>query len=50
MSRVGLVYPHANIDTVPSLIGAAEGLAAHGYEVDVYTLTQAGQPAQEPTA
>jgi glycosyltransferase involved in cell wall biosynthesis len=44
MTRVGIVYPRANIDTVPSLVGAAELLAAHGYEVDLLILTSAGQP------
>ena len=45
--KIAIVYPRANIDTVPSLIGAAEELAAHGYDVDVFTYTQAGQPAPE---
>jgi glycosyltransferase involved in cell wall biosynthesis len=44
MSRVAIVYPRANIDTVPSLVGAAELLAGHGYAVDVFTLNGAGQP------
>jgi len=43
--KVGIVYPHANIDTVPSLVGAAELLAGSGYDVDLYTYLQAGQPA-----
>ena len=45
--KIAIVYPRANIDTVPSLIGAAEELAAHGYDVDLFTYTQAGQPAPE---
>jgi hypothetical protein len=45
VSRVGIVYPRANIDTVPSLIGAAEAFAAHGYDVDLFTYLLAGQPA-----
>ena len=45
--KVAIVYPRANIDTVPSLIGAAEELAEHGYDVDLFTYTQAGQPAPE---
>ena len=44
MARVGIVYPRANVDTVPSLIGAAELFAEHGYDVDLLTYTQAGQP------
>ncbi|MGI9145057.1 MAG: hypothetical protein ACR2IK_00660 [Chloroflexota bacterium] len=47
MSRIGIVYPRANIDTVPSLVGAAELLAEHGYDVDLFTYVQAGQPAPE---
>jgi glycosyltransferase involved in cell wall biosynthesis len=42
--RVALVYPRANLDTVPCLIGAVEQLAAAGYAVDVFTYRQAGQP------
>ncbi|MCA1647485.1 MAG: hypothetical protein LC797_19175 [Chloroflexi bacterium] len=45
MSRIGIVYAQANIDTVPSLIGAAEAFAEHGYDVDLFAYTQAGQPA-----
>src|SRR5438309_12078434 len=45
--KVAIVYPRANIDTVPSLIGAAEELSAHGYDVDLFTYAQAGQPAPE---
>jgi glycosyltransferase involved in cell wall biosynthesis len=41
--RIGIVYPRSNVDTVPSLIGAAELFAEHGYDVDLFTLTQAGQ-------
>jgi hypothetical protein len=44
MSRVAIVYPRANVDTVPSLIGAAEAFAEQGYFVDLFTYTQAGQP------
>ena len=47
MRRVGIVYPRANVDTVPSLIGAAEVFAEHGYDVDLFTYTQAGQPVPE---
>ncbi|HET6318662.1 MAG TPA: hypothetical protein VFG86_19575 [Chloroflexota bacterium] len=47
MSRVGIVYPRANIDTVPSLVAAVEEFARTGYAVDVFAYTQAGQP--EPT-
>lgn len=43
MPRIGIVYTRANLDTVPSLVGAAEALADHGYEVDLYTYTLAGQ-------
>jgi glycosyltransferase involved in cell wall biosynthesis len=45
VSRIGIVYPRANLDTVPSLVGAAELFAEHGYDVDLFTRTQAGQPA-----
>jgi glycosyltransferase involved in cell wall biosynthesis len=45
MSRVAIVYPRANIDTVPSLVGAAELLAARGHEVDIYCYSAAGEPA-----
>jgi glycosyltransferase involved in cell wall biosynthesis len=41
--RIGLVYPRANVDTVPSLVGAAEMLADAGYEVDLFTYAAAGQ-------
>jgi len=44
VTRVALVYPRANIDTVPSLVGAAEALADHGYDVDLLVFTLAGQP------
>ncbi|MBV9579256.1 MAG: hypothetical protein JO057_11775 [Chloroflexi bacterium] len=44
MRRVAIVYPRANLDTVPSLIGAAEQLAEAGYAVDVFTYRRAGQP------
>jgi glycosyltransferase involved in cell wall biosynthesis len=44
MTRVAIVYPHANLDTVPSLVGAAEMLAEHAYDVDLWCRTQAGQP------
>ena len=45
MSRIGIVYPRANLDTVPSLIGAAEAFADSGYDVDLFTYSQAGQPS-----
>ena len=45
--RLAIVYPRANLDTVPSLIGAAEQLAEAGHEVDVFTYRQAGQPEPE---
>jgi glycosyltransferase involved in cell wall biosynthesis len=47
VSRIGIVYPNANIDTVPTLIGAAEAFAEHGYDVDLFAYTQAGQPAPQ---
>lgn len=47
MTRIGIVYARANIDTVPSLVGAAEAFAQHGYDVDVFTYTQAGQPSPQ---
>jgi glycosyltransferase involved in cell wall biosynthesis len=45
--RLAIVYPRANLDTVPSLIGAAEQLAAAGHDVEVFTYRQAGQPDPE---
>jgi len=45
--RLAIVYPRANLDTVPSLIGTAEQLAEAGHEVDVFTYRQAGQPDPE---
>jgi len=47
---VALVYPRANLDTVPSLVGAVEQLASRGYDVDVFTTTSAGQPAPSFTS
>jgi glycosyltransferase involved in cell wall biosynthesis len=44
VKRVAIVYPRANIDSVPSLVGAAEAFADRGYDVDLYTLLQAGEP------
>src|SRR5688500_17053564 len=41
---VAVVYPRANLDTVPSLVGTIELLARAGYDVDVFTTTAAGQP------
>jgi Glycosyl transferase 4-like domain len=41
--RLAIVYPRGNLDTVPSLIGAAERLAEAGHDVDVFTYRQAGQ-------
>lgn len=43
--RIGLIYPRANIDTVPSLVGLLDELAARGHAVDVFTYRQAGQHA-----
>jgi glycosyltransferase involved in cell wall biosynthesis len=48
--RLAIVYPRANLDTVPSLIGAAEQLAEAGHAVDVFTYRQAGQPDPEFTS
>jgi len=45
VTRIGIVYPRANIDTVPSLVGAAEAFADAGYNVDLFTYSQAGQPS-----
>jgi glycosyltransferase involved in cell wall biosynthesis len=50
MSRVALVYPRANLDTVPCVVGAAEAFAAQDFDVDVFVLTQAGQPAPRFTS
>jgi len=41
--KVGIVYPRANVDTVPSLVGAVEVLAEAGHEVHVFTYAVAGQ-------
>jgi hypothetical protein len=43
VGSIGLVYPRANLDTVPSLTSAAEILAERGYAVDIYTYLAAGQ-------
>lgn len=43
--KVAIVYPRANIDTVPSLIGASEQFAEAGYEVDLYTYRHARDPS-----
>jgi glycosyltransferase involved in cell wall biosynthesis len=48
--RVGIVYPRSNVDTVPCLVGAAEELARHGYDVDLLVLSRAGQPAPRFTS
>jgi glycosyltransferase involved in cell wall biosynthesis len=45
--KIALVYPRANIDTVPTLVGAVEQFADCGYDVDVFTYIQAGQPAPD---
>jgi glycosyltransferase involved in cell wall biosynthesis len=42
--RIGIVYPRANVDTVPSLVGAAEMLAEAGHEVQLFIYAAAGQP------
>jgi hypothetical protein len=42
--KIGIVYPRANVDTVPSLVGAAEMLAEAGHQVHLFTYTAAGQP------
>jgi glycosyltransferase involved in cell wall biosynthesis len=41
---VAVVYPRANLDTVPSLVGLIEGFAKRGFVVDVFTQTTAGEP------
>ena len=48
--KVAIVYPRANIDTVPSLIGAAERLADADYDVDLYIYRHAGQPSPSFTS
>ncbi len=48
--RVAIVYPRAILDTVPSLVGAAELMAERGWDVDVFTYTAAGQPAARFTS
>jgi glycosyltransferase involved in cell wall biosynthesis len=45
--RIAIVYPRANIDTVPTLVGAVEHFAGAGYDIDVFTYIQAGQPAPD---
>jgi glycosyltransferase involved in cell wall biosynthesis len=42
--RIGVVYPRANVDTIPSLVGAAEMLAEAGHEVHLFAYATAGQP------
>ena len=42
--RIGIVYPRANVDTIPSLVGAAEMLAQAGHDVQLFTYLTAGQP------
>jgi glycosyltransferase involved in cell wall biosynthesis len=42
--RLGIVYPRSNVDTVPSLVNAAEMFAESGYDVDLFTYAQAGEP------
>jgi hypothetical protein len=44
MSRIGIFFPRAILDTVPSLVGAAELLAGRGHDVDIFTCTAVGQP------
>ena len=43
VSRIGIVYPRANVDTVPSLVAAAEQFADAGFEVDLFTYVNAAQ-------
>jgi len=38
MSRIALVYPYYNLDSVPSLHNTAVLLAEHGYRVDIFTI------------
>lgn len=35
--RIGIIYPFANFDSVPSLYNTAILLAQHGYEIDIFT-------------
>jgi len=42
--KIGIVYPRANVDTVPSLVGAVDMLAEAGHQVHLFTHTVAGQP------
>src|ERR1051326_880503 len=42
--RIGIVSPRANVDTIPSLVGAAEMLAEAGHEVHLFAYVTAGQP------
>src|SRR5579864_5520078 len=42
--RIGIVYPRANIDTVPSLVGATDMLAEAGHQVHLFTYVSAGLP------
>jgi hypothetical protein len=43
VTRVAIVYPRANVDSVPCVIGAAEALAEHGLDVDLFTYSAAGE-------
>jgi hypothetical protein len=44
MHRVSIVYPRANLDTIPSLVNTADLLAQHGYAVDVLTYSNPATP------
>lgn len=37
--RLAVVYPHPNLDTIPSLVATIEALARAGHHVTVFTLT-----------
>jgi glycosyltransferase involved in cell wall biosynthesis len=41
--KIGVVYPRANVDTVPSLVGAVDLLAQAGHDVHLFTYAAAGQ-------
>jgi glycosyltransferase involved in cell wall biosynthesis len=45
VSRIGVVYPRANLDSVPSLVATIDDLAARGWPVDVFTVSRLGEPA-----
>lgn len=42
--KLAVIYPHPNLDTIPSLVAVIEMLARAGHDVDVYTAVGADHP------